>query len=405
MRYFIAHSTACARKTARSTTEALGPRPRTHPMTRSIGLTLYSLVAGREPAAPTDWPARPDGPLVWLHAPPTCPGPLAELARRLREEDDYAVLLTAPNPREAPRARSRAPPAETLPAVRAFSTTGAPTPACWEGDLRATLLTEAPTATCPCSWSMPARPSCTARGCRLAPASSPPARALHQHRRHRRGLGPANSASAAPRRPLRVEGRLARARALPCTEAERAALGASSGPPDLAGAGCPREEAASFRPTAPRCAWPTACCSSSCRNAPSAAMRLPRRGEDRRLACRPRSRGRADAEVEVYIADAPSEMGCGIVLPGHVLGGSLYGGGQPPRPFEAAARSAILHGPQGGAWAPALTRLAEARASRPIAAASDLSDGLIDLLAPDRAAGWRRAPGRGDGGADVTDGP
>jgi 3-deoxy-D-manno-octulosonic-acid transferase len=113
-----------------------------------------------------------------------------------------------------------------------------------------------------------------------------------------------------------------------------------------------------------------------------------------------------DTEVEVYIADAPAEMGLWYRLaPVTFLGGSLYGGGSRRDPFEAAALgSAILHGPQGGPWAPALARLAEARASRPVAGPGDLADGLTDLLSPDRAA--RLAQGAwavATAGAEVTD--
>ncbi|MFN5826456.1 MAG: glycosyltransferase N-terminal domain-containing protein, partial [Rhodobacterales bacterium] len=88
----------------------------------SLGLALYALFAGRGTGPAVDWPPRPAGRLVWMHAPvPGAVRGLLELARRLHEEDGHPVLLTATG--EVPRQAGLTqilPPAETEAAVRAF---------------------------------------------------------------------------------------------------------------------------------------------------------------------------------------------------------------------------------------------------------------------------------------------
>jgi 3-deoxy-D-manno-octulosonic-acid transferase len=210
---------------------------------------------------------------------------------------------------------------------------------------------------------------------------------------------------------VRVEGRMAEgSRALPCTEAERAALVRQfqARPVWLAASVPEAEEAAVI---------------AAHRAALRMAHRLllifvperPERGdalarlleaqESWRVARRAADE-EPDAEVEVYIADGPSELGLWYRLaPVTFLGGSLYGGGSRRDPFEAAALgSAILHGRNPGHWTTGFLRLAEARASRPVGGTAELADGLIDLLAPDRAA--RLAQGAWaacSAGAEVTD--
>jgi 3-deoxy-D-manno-octulosonic-acid transferase len=73
--------------------------------------------------------------------------------------------------------------------------------------------------------------------------------------------------------------------------------------------------------------------------------------------------------------------------------------------MEAAALgSAIIHGPKTGRFGPVFGRLGAARATRAVASATDLSDALGELLAPDRAArlaqsAWAVA----SDGAEVTE--
>jgi 3-deoxy-D-manno-octulosonic-acid transferase len=113
-----------------------------------------------------------------------------------------------------------------------------------------------------------------------------------------------------------------------------------------------------------------------------------------------------DPETEVYLADTASEFGLWYRLaPLTFLGGSLYGAGCQRDPFEPAALgSVILHGPRHGDWSASFARLNEARATRPVATASDLAEALGDLMSPDRAA--RMAQGAWSvtsAGADETD--
>jgi 3-deoxy-D-manno-octulosonic-acid transferase len=113
-----------------------------------------------------------------------------------------------------------------------------------------------------------------------------------------------------------------------------------------------------------------------------------------------------DDEVQVYIADAPSEMGLWYRLaPVTFMGGSLYGGGSQRDPFEAAALgSAILHGPRPGAFVSGYARLTEARASRAVGSPVDLAEALADLMAPDRTARLAQAAWAvSSAGAEVTD--
>ena len=91
-------------------------------MSRSLGLALYAFFAGQGAGAAVDWPIRPAGRLIWMHAPgPGALRGLLELARRLREEDGHPVLLTSAQavPEQAGLTRIE-PPAETEAAVQAF---------------------------------------------------------------------------------------------------------------------------------------------------------------------------------------------------------------------------------------------------------------------------------------------
>ena len=113
-----------------------------------------------------------------------------------------------------------------------------------------------------------------------------------------------------------------------------------------------------------------------------------------------------EAEVEVFVADGMSELGLWYRLaPITFMGGSLAGQGCVRNPMEPAALgSAILYGPRPGAFGGTFGRLGAARAARAVGSATDLGEALSDLLSPDRAArlaqsAWMVATD----GAEVTD--
>jgi 3-deoxy-D-manno-octulosonic-acid transferase len=115
-------------------------------MSRSLGLALYAFFAGQGAGPTVDWPPRPAGRLVWMHAPgPGAVPGLLELARRLREEDGHPILLTSTQdvPGQAGLTWIE-PPAETGAAARAFLDYWRPeTAVLSEGELRPLLLDEA----------------------------------------------------------------------------------------------------------------------------------------------------------------------------------------------------------------------------------------------------------------------
>lgn len=99
--------------------------------------------------------------------------------------------------------------------------------------------------------------------------------------------------------------------------------------------------------------------------------------------------GEPDEDVQIFIADDPSEYGLWYRLaPVSYMGGTLRGDASAPRaPFEAAALgSAVLHGPANAAFAAQYARLTEARAARLVTSEASLGDAVADLIAPDKAA-------------------
>ncbi len=93
-------------------------------------------------------------------------------------------------------------------------------------------------------------------------------------------------------------------------------------------------------------------------------------------------------ETEVFIVDNPAEYGLWYRLsPVSFLGGSLLGSGALRDPQEAAALgSAILHGPRHGRFGPFFARLAAARAARPVSRPEVLGEALGEVLALERTA-------------------
>lgn len=113
-----------------------------------------------------------------------------------------------------------------------------------------------------------------------------------------------------------------------------------------------------------------------------------------------------EADVQVFVADAPGEAGLWYRLaPITFLGGSLVRGGQGRDPCEPAALgSAIITGPAAERYRRRVQRFLAAGAARTASSAEALGEAVADLLAPDRAAEMaRRAWEITSAGAGVTD--
>ncbi len=374
-------------------------------MSFSLGLTLYRLTGGREARRTEPWPPRPPGRLVWLHSPTAESLPaLMKLARQLNEEDGVPVLLTSseaptgpadsadPTDPAAPIAAT--PPVDAAEAVRAFLEHWQPEVAVFaEGELRPMALE---------TLARRGIPRLLVDG--LAPRLIAGRRGwfpgLHAHALGRFPMVLARDAAAAhafrkagvaPDR-LRVTGPMEEASAaLPCNERDRVALAAALATrPVWLAADVPEAEEALVV--------------AAHREALKLAHRLvlilapadPARGavladkleveEGWRVARRALDQ-EPDAETEVYLVEGGSECGLWYRLaPVVYLGGGLTEGCR-RNPMEAAALgSAMLLGPREGAFSRAYGRLARAMAARMVASGGDLTLGVSDLLAPDRAA-------------------
>ncbi len=104
-----------------------------------------------------------------------------------------------------------------------------------------------------------------------------------------------------------------------------------------------------------------------------------------------------DADVEIFVADLPDELGLWYRLsPVAFMGGSLTSGNTHPvrNPFEAAALgSAVLSGPCHGLWHESFERLRESGAAKAVIDTNSLARAVEQLLSPDvvaemAAAAW-----------------
>lgn len=383
-------------------------------MALKLGLTLYSLGHRREAGKDIPRPPRMTGPLIWLHAPDAgVARGLRELARRLVADDGVAVLLTCSDPLPPiDGVLAQLPPPDTPSESRAFLDHWRPDFGIFaEGELRPALIEEAARRKLPLTlvdgraprlprdregW-FPGliRGALSAFG-QINAVDAPAARAF------RRAGAPASA--------LMVTGRLEEpSAALPCNEAERAALAETfaSRPLWFAASLPEAEEEAVF--SAHR---------SALRQAhrlllvilpedPARAQALSELAQSEGWAVAHRAQDQEpEPETELFIVDNPAEIGLWYRLaPITFLGGSLSGTGCLRDPMEAAALgSAILHGPRAGVHGQAFGRLGAARAARAVSSATDLADALGDLLSPDRTArlaqsAWAVA----SDGAEVTE--
>ncbi len=367
-------------------------------MSYSFGLTLYALAHRRDPVDRPDWPARPPGRLVWLHAPDTeSVGLLMALARRLVEEDGLPVLLTVPQspPTGSAGVVVTRPPTDATMQVQAFLNHWKPEVIILSGgEVRPALLHEAELRKLPVLMVNARNPHLPAGRegwypglIRTGLASLRRVLVLDEQtaRLYRKSGAIADRVESIG--PMEEDSAV-----LPCIESDRAALAqALATRPVWLAAAVPEAEEATVI--------------AAHREALRLSHRLmlilvpqdPARGEalaklledTEGWSVTRRSTGEdPDAETEVFLPDEGQEFGLWYRLaPVTFLGGSLLGDGCLRNPLEPAALgSAILHGPRPGPYGGMFARLSAARAARMVGSGPELVQTLGDLLSPDRAA-------------------
>lgn len=366
-------------------------------MVHSLGLTLYNMRPRRDASGGHVWPERLTGRLIWMHSPKAeaARGGL-ELAARLIDEDGVTVLFTCVDPIPLRPGLIRQPPPDDRPAdARAFLDHWRPEMAIFcDGELRPALLHEASERGVPLlmidgrapyvlkdrdGWYPGLMRSALQGFSHVMAIDEVAARAF-------RKAGAALSAVA-------VTGRMEEcSAALPCLEAERAALAKllATRPVWLA-VGLPEAEETAVI-LAHRAAQSLAhrLLLIIAPQDPARAAPLARRlAEDEGWVVAERAEDQEpDSEAEVFVADGMAELGLWYRLaPITFMGGSLAGQGSVRNPMEPAALgSAILYGPRPGVFGGTFGRLGAARAARAVGSAADLGEALSDLLSPDRAA-------------------
>ncbi|PJF09908.1 3-deoxy-D-manno-octulosonic acid transferase [Pseudorhodobacter sp. MZDSW-24AT] len=384
-------------------------------MVHSLGLTLYNLRPRRVPSKGAVWADRPEGRVIWMHAPSveTSRG-LFELAGRLIDEEQVTVLFSCADP--LPERRGIIcvrPPEDRALEARAFLEHWRPEIALFsDGELRPAVLHAAseiglhqimvdgrtPYVLKDRNGWYPGLMRSTLQGfTRVLTMDEAAARAF------RKGGAPLSAVS--------VVGRMEEdSTALPCLEAERAALAKllATRPVWLA-VGLPEAEEAAVI-AAHRAAQSLAhrLLLIIAPEDPARAQGLAKRLADEEgwIVAERAEDQEPDADVEVFIADGVAELGLWYRLaPITFMGGSLAGQGCIRNPMEPAALgSAILYGPRPGVYGSTFGRLGAARAARAVGSASDLGEALSDLLSPDRAARLAQAAWSvASDGAEVTE--
>lgn len=386
-------------------------------MAYSLGLTLYTLGARGDPGPPPDRPARPPGPLVWLHGSSVdAQRALVPLTGRLIQQHGVCVVVTgwpAGSPPRLPGLRADRTPAEAPADVRGFLDHWRPGAILLtEGELRPILIDEARHRGVPVimadardPWLPRDRPGWWPGLVRAAAADLTAVFALDEP--GARSFRRAGAAAAAVYAAGRMEQPSA---ALSCTEAERAVLSRqlASRPVWLA-AGLPEAEEGlvieAHRTTlrlthrlllivAPE----------NADRAVPLADRMER--VEGWTVARRAAEEEPDPDVQVLVADGLSELGLWLRLaPVTYLGGSLTPGGCRIDPMAAAALGTVaIHGPRVGDHGGAIGRLAGAQASALVGSASDLAATLAELQSPERAARYAQAAWAvASEGSEVTD--
>lgn len=381
----------------------------------AFGVRLYRLLHGRaEDGSLPGWPPRPEGRVLWLHAPSRAAArgfaPLIQAirSRGAPETRTASVVVTCPEPLDLPGAQVIQPPPETTEGASAFLSHWQPDLGIWaEGALRPALLQLA--ASRGVAMILVEGHSPGLKGARWWPRLMPGVTGVFRHVFLRDDAAKrlwSRAGVAASR--LSVTGLLEEpSRILPVNEPERAALARLIGTrPVWLATGLPEAEDAMIAEAhlaALRMAHRLLLILVPDTPARLEGLTALLREKELCFACRVQDED-PDEEVQVYLADA-EELGLWYRLaPITYFGGTLAGPGAARHPFEAAAvGSAILHGPQTGAAAPAFERLLQSGASRMVAAGADLGEAVGDLLAADRAARLAQAAwGVSSAGGEAT---
>ncbi|SIO48310.1 3-deoxy-D-manno-octulosonic-acid transferase [Rhodovulum sp. ES.010] len=99
-----------------------------------------------------------------------------------------------------------------------------------------------------------------------------------------------------------------------------------------------------------------------------------------------------EPETQIYVADTEGELGLWLRLaPVSFIGGTLASDAGPDPYHAAALGSAILHGPATGAHPTHYRWLAAAKATRLVRGTQGMTEVVMDLMSPDRAAELARA--------------
>ena len=365
-------------------------------MAFSVGLTLYNMAARREAQPPAARPSRPAGRLIWLHAPSLdSRSGMAELGRRLVEDDGVAVVLTCGDGTPLRGLVVQPVPPDYPADMREFLNFWSPDLVVTAGgELRPTLLHEAHQRRVPVIMVEARQPHLMADRDGWYPGLI--RNSLAECRKiHLVDAAAARSFRKAGADPGRLDilGKLERAPIhLPYLEAERASLAELlAGRPVWLAMSVPQEEEAAV------IAAHRAVLALSHRlllilvpQDPDRAAALAdgmEQAEGWQVARRSAEQ-EPDPTVEVFIPDQAGEIGLWYRLaPVTFLGGSLMGQGCHADPMEPATTgSAILFGPRTGKHGTAYASLGSALAARMVASVDDLTMGLSDLLSPDRAA-------------------
>lgn len=390
-------------------------------MARSLALALYLITAGRggqegEPARAQ----RPDGPVLWLHlGQDEATHRLAQLATRLmRDRPDLKLLITcgAKEPDELkgfpPSSVTDHLPPDNPAMARGFLDHWRPDVAILTGSsLPPAMIVEAHergipliladirmTAAAERNWRWRKGMAASLLGRFRRILVQDPETATRLRRLGGRGIS------------VDVAGRIEETtEPLPCNERERASLAelVQTRPIWLAAACNAAEEEAivAAHSQALRLAHRMLLILSPAdpERATAVAERLRREGWI--VAERARDE-EPEAEVQIFITDGDSELGLWYRLaPVTFMGGTLIEGGPGRNPFEPAAfGSAILHGPNAGAYPDAYARLTDARATRLVTSQAALAEAVTELIAADKAAilahnAWAAS----SGGAEVAE--
>ena len=383
-------------------------------MALSIGRTLYNLTARPHTGANQSRPPRPQGRLIWLHAPDASfARGISQLGRRLMRETGAQVMITCPDDIVGlDRAvLHQHPPLDAAPDVRSFLDHWHPDLILMAGgEVRPAVLLECADRRLPVLMADARAPYLIKGRDGWYPGLLRRSLAVFQH-----VLAVDDGAAKAFRKAgaagVQTTGRMEEgSAALGYHEPERAVLAEllATRPVWLAADVPKAEEAAVI--AAHRSALQLAhrlllilVPQDPARAAPLAELIEAQTGwmvAQRGLEQEP------EPETEVYIPDSAAEYGLWYRLaPVTFMGGTLLGDGCARNPMEPAALgSAILYGPRPGAYGTAFGRLGAHLAARAVGSPTDLGDALADLLSPDRAARLAQAAWAvASDGVDVTD--